>query len=430
MTTSVTDTDPVLPVPTLASRAGELLRRRATWVLIDQAVVSGGNFLTNWLLLRHLPQEAFGIFNVLLETLNYLNSLQAALIVYPLTIKGATGDRANLARMATASVLLTFALLPLLGGATAWSVGALGNGGFTVAAITALLLWQIQETLRRGLMADLRFADAVWGDALRYLGQVGIIYFFARHGTLTLNQVFLVMGFTSVVATILQAFQLGMKWVWPSELVRVAIDFWRLGRWVLLTNASGIITSLGFWWVLRWMHGNAACAVWGAIVLPFKLANPVMASMTGLIVPAVARAASQEGLKAANRTALRYAAFGAALLLPFFLILTLFPRFSLAFFSRANSPYVVYGNELRMFVANYIVVYFSTVIGAWIAGLGHNRLNFNAQVIGVIATLFVGLPFTAKWGVQGLIVGGLISAGASTLASVWFLRRVETHLHY
>src|SRR4051794_32230896 len=147
--TATTETSPAPPIPPeaaasigLMGRPGALARRRATWVMIDQAVVSGGNFLTISLLSRALERSDAGIFAVLLETMNYLNSLQAALIVYPLTIKGATGERSNLGRLATGSILLTLVLLPILGTAIAGSVGALNGGHFAVAAVMAMLLWQ------------------------------------------------------------------------------------------------------------------------------------------------------------------------------------------------------------------------------------------------------------------------------------------------
>src|ERR1700733_1293690 len=51
---------------------------RLFWTLADQAVVSVGNFLTSNMLARHLPQEQYGAFGTLFETLLFLNGLQAA----------------------------------------------------------------------------------------------------------------------------------------------------------------------------------------------------------------------------------------------------------------------------------------------------------------------------------------------------------------
>lgn len=421
--TSIADVQPPSVPPGLASRLSGLLRRRATWVLIDQGVASAGNFLTVNLLARRLPQSEYGVFNVLLETMLYLGSLQAALIIYPLTIKGATGDRDNLGRLATGSVVLTLVLLPILGAATAVSVFALHNWQIAIWAVAALLMWQVQETLRRALMADLRFAHAVWGDAVRYLGQTAVVFGLVRYESLDLNRAFAAMSLTAAAATLIQGWQVGLKPIRPWQLRLVIRDFWRLGRWMLLSNASGLITSLGFWWILQWRHGAAACGVFAAIALPFKLANPVMSSMTGLILPAVARASARQGMKAATRTAVRYIILGAVILLPYFLLLAIFPSQLLKLLYSVDSPYVEYGHWMRLFVANYVTVYFLFVLGAWLSALSRARWNFYAQVANIFATLLVGLPFTAVWGVPGVIVGGLVAAGSAAAATIYFIYR-------
>src|SRR5262249_35233931 len=204
---------------------------RATWVLIDQGVVSLGNFLTINLLVRNLAETKYGAFNVLLETMLYLNSLQAAVINYPLTIKGASGDHANLKRLATASVGLTLGLLPLLGAAIAVAAAVLQGWDFAIVAIAAMVLWQVQETLRRALISELRFADAVWGDAISFLGQAATLFILGRMGMITFGSALLVMSLTSGAAIALQAMQIGLIRVRLRELKVIARDFWKLGWW-------------------------------------------------------------------------------------------------------------------------------------------------------------------------------------------------------
>jgi O-antigen/teichoic acid export membrane protein len=160
-------------------------------------------------------------------------------------------------------------------------------------------------------------------------------------------------------------------------------------------------------------------------VLPFKLANPIISSMSGLIMPAVARTVASDGMKAGTRTALKYIALGAILLLPYFAAMVAFPRLLLIIFCKRDSPYIGYTLELRMFVANYSIVFVATMVGAWLAALGRARFNFYAQAINVVGTLAVGLPLTAKFGVRGLIVGGMISTSICLLVSLHLLHKVR-----
>src|SRR5262245_55316826 len=105
--------------PSLITKlSGIIVRAGKTtfWPLADQAAVSIGNFLTMVLVARALPTKGeYGIFGLLLELIFYLNTIQSALVIYPLTVKGAVIDDEKLRRMTTASLLITcFILLPAM----------------------------------------------------------------------------------------------------------------------------------------------------------------------------------------------------------------------------------------------------------------------------------------------------------------------------
>jgi O-antigen/teichoic acid export membrane protein len=430
----------VIPAsPSLAARLWQLANRRASWVLIDQGVVSAGTFLSITVLLaRHLSEVQYGAFNVLFDTMLFLNSLQAALVIYPLTLQGASGDRSNLGRLATASLVLSVTLLPVLGIAITLSLvlqsaksvpdvlASLRAAPLWIdvtLSIAAMFLWQIQETLRRVLIADLRFKDVVWGDAVKYLGQAGALYALARTGGLNFHGALVAMIVTSVAAIVIQALQVGLAPVRGWHLKLVARDFWRLGRWMLVTNFSAILTSLAYPWTLAWWHGPATAAVFFAVVNPFKIVNPIMSSMTGLIVPAVARAMATDGSRSATRIALRYTLFGGLLLMLYFPFLLFVPGFVLRLFYGADSSYIQHTNLLRMFVANYTAVYLLSTLGGWLSALGRSRWLFYSQLVNMVCSLFIGMPLIYKWDVAGLIVGGMISSIATAVVVVYYIHR-------
>jgi O-antigen/teichoic acid export membrane protein len=425
------DSQPLPWPPSLLSRVQSLAKRRATWVLADQAIVSAGNFIAGNRLVVYLSQTELGDYGVLYQTMLYFNSLQAAIIVYPLTIKGATGSGAQLGRLATGSILLTLAMLPLLGGATAASVFSMARPSLSLAllAVATVLLWQLQETTRRALMADLRFASCVVGDAIRNLGQAGVIIALGMTGRLNLHTALLAFAGTAALAIIVQGLQLGLKRVQFAEVGAMARDFWRMGRWMLLGAAGAAITSLGYWYVMKWSKGAEECARFQAILELFKLANPIVISMCGLITPAVARACSELGTRAATRVAIRYTALGAGLLSLIFIVFVTVPTLLLKLLYKETSPYIGEAQLLRLFVANYALTYLSSAAGAWLGGLGRARWNFYTQLVNVIMALLVGLPLTYNWGAEGLVVGGLFAASATAVASAFLIRRA-TQLPY
>ena len=66
-------------------RARSLADMRGFWSLSDQAILSAGNFLTNWLLLRSRAAW-YGNYYIVLSFILFLNNLHMALMTYPLMI--------------------------------------------------------------------------------------------------------------------------------------------------------------------------------------------------------------------------------------------------------------------------------------------------------------------------------------------------------
>lgn len=424
---SLTDTlsSPAEPIVEAAA-ASPPGQRRGIWVLVDQGIVSIGNFVIFRMMGRNLPEDQFGAYSLLFDTLLFLNTLQAAVIIYPLTVRGAAGDR-SIRPLVTASLFFTTSLLVVLG--TAMLVASLVVANLHVAwfAIGGMVLWQIQETLRRALIAEHRFRETLWGDAIRYLGQAAMIYGLCRMDRLTIAAAFLTISLSSVLAILVQAWQVGLEKVKLRQLGPILADFWVLGRWMFISNALSAVTGIIYPWTLVKAHGTAGPALNAAfqsITIFAKVANPVMASMAGLIIPVVARTASQRGRRAATPQALRCVAFGAALLLPCFLVLVIAPEFSMRLIWGRDSAFVENAPLLRLYVANYSMLYLYTVIGAWLQGLGEARANFYSQVANAAGTLLVGVPLTIVGGVSGLISGALVAITAAAVCCLVLLVRV------
>ena len=66
---------------------GKHFLSRASWTLVDQCVVSGGNFLLNVLLARTLSQEDYGEFALFLGAIFLLRAVDYSFISYPLSVR-------------------------------------------------------------------------------------------------------------------------------------------------------------------------------------------------------------------------------------------------------------------------------------------------------------------------------------------------------
>jgi O-antigen/teichoic acid export membrane protein len=401
-----------------------LLQSKSSWALADQAVLSLGNFLTNLVLARAFGLTEYGVYAFALAMLLFLNNLHGALIGYPLTVRGAAAETRSLQHMLTLSVVLTIFLTLLGGPILAISLWIFGHPGIIPAAILALLMWQLQETARRGLLAKLRYRDSMIGDALSYLGQVTMLWLLSRNGHLTLQTALLVNAGSSAVAMIVQLLQVGMVPFHKRELPGALREAWRLGRWLLLSNAITIFVVPIIPWTLAFFQGAHEVAGYQALATVLGISHPVLFSIVNIIVPASAQARATGGLHAAREAAFQYAKQGACLLLPYYAFLLLFPQLALRTLYGPDSPYVSLTHPLQLFVLFYVLLYASQVLMALMNGTEKTSASFFSQVASAVVTVAIAVPFTAHSGLTGACWGRVAQGAGTVAASMWLWQRI------
>jgi O-antigen/teichoic acid export membrane protein len=407
---------------------GALFRSRGGWALADQGIVSLGNFATGIILVRSLPKVEYGVYFLIFGVLQFLNSLHQSLITYPLSVRGATSDHERLRSLAGSALLFTLLLAMPLSLGVVIIVGVENRPSLLPWALAAMFLWQFQETLRRAIMSHLRHREALPGDAISYISQVGILFLLASRGTLTLETTFAVIAGTSLLALVLHGLQLRPAMGGRDHVPSRMRDHWSLGRWVLLTNLITIVTVQAMPWTLAYFHGEDQVAEFGVLAQIMGLSNPIIISIAGLVVPAVA-AAAQRGVAASRHVALVYGLQGAALLLPYYVAVMLVPNLALRLLTKNNPDYAGLTTPLRLFVIAYMLVFPAQVMQALLNGLGRTRSTFIAQCAFSITTLVVSLPLAAVYGLTGAVWSGMLPAIAYVVVSAWMLRRVTDLPH-
>lgn len=391
------------------------------WSLADQGVVSVGNFATNILLARSVARYDYGVFAILFGILLFLNSIHAAFVSYPLSVKGATTDLAGLRRLTGHSLLLTRLLgLPLMA-ASAVAAIVLGRGDLIVWLCGAMLFWQLQETIRRALMAHLRYRDAIWGDAIHFLGQSAVILLFAYWGELNLHVAFVAMCAAAAAGAAVQGLQLGLRRVGRAqwrEFVRIS---WDLGRWMLLSSLVSVVSLQVVPWVLAYFYGVGEAGRLAAITTILGVIHPVLFGIGSLIVPAASRALLR-GPRAAWRVGIKYTLLGAVLVTPYYLLVAAMPVLVLEVFYGVGSPYEDLTLALRMLVVCHAVDFLGTMLGGVLSGMGHSRWFFIANLAGMIATAAIALPLTVWMGINGTLIGAIAAAVARLAWCVVYLR--------
>ncbi|HET8926151.1 MAG TPA: polysaccharide biosynthesis C-terminal domain-containing protein [Candidatus Acidoferrum sp.] len=390
------------------------------WSMLDQGAVSAGNFLTAILLARALVPAEYGIYALLFALMLFVVSLHAALIVYGLSLDGAAGTDAMLRPLTGGSLVLTAGLGTVLGAA----IGAVAMLFHRISLVPwillAVLFWQLQETTRRALISRLRHRDAVWGDALSYLGQAACIAYLFVARRLSLVSAFEVMSLTSAAAWLFQISQLKLAFRDFRGALRLLQRFWGVGRWMLLTNIAQAFIDQALFWFLA-LRGTAEVASFQSIVNLVRAMNPVMFAIGSVLLPTVA--AQRENPAAGLHAGRRYGLLGGLMLLPYFGMIFTFPGLALRFLYGPNSAYSGLGLELRLLVIASAFVYAAYVSGAYYNGLSKSYIVLRFQLVAAVTAVVPGFVLVTQAGVIGAALAYDLAFAAQTAAYVWFLRR-------
>jgi O-antigen/teichoic acid export membrane protein len=400
------------------------------WAIADQGVVSLGNFLTTIILARSISPADYGVWSVLFGSILFLNVLPASLITYPLSVRLASRDDGTEGQLILAALAMTGVLaLPqtlVLFAIAAW----IGGSGLALWASLGLLLWQLQETTRRILMARLAFRAALLTDAISYLGQAGLFWLFARSGRLSPEIGFALLGLTCGLAGIAQLLlirKLLRVSITQSVNVRVCTrTFWATGRWILGTNLLTNFSIQSVPWALFLLRGPAEAASFQAISNLLGVSHPIVLSLGNIVVPAAARARVQDGLRAARRVALRHVTQGGLLLLPYVAALLIFPRQLLGLFYSSSSPYLLLDSPLRLFTVIYVLNYFSMTLRFLLNALEEkNRVQFVVELCGSLSLGGLLVLLVLWLGMSGAILATGLWAVARLTSNLLILRQVK-----
>jgi O-antigen/teichoic acid export membrane protein len=393
------------------------------WSQVDQGVVSLGSFLLGLILARALPPAEYGVYALVWSALLFLRGFHTSLVTYPLSVDWAKTEPGKLNALVGGSLALTIALgLPLMAGAAVAAV-IVGRPGLVPWAMGALLAGHFQETTRRALMAGLRHRATVLGDSVSYLGQVAGLWAVASSRRLSVEAAFAAMALTSLVAGFIQLRQLGAPAFETRVLRALAARWWELGRWLLLATLLSVFTIQVFPWTVGLVRGPAEAGQYQAAANLLGATHPVLFGLGNLLVPAVAQARVCGGLSASWRVARWYGLLGAVLLVPYLGVLWVWPGEVLRLVYGTGSPYMALETEVRLFALAYATIYIGQLAGALLLGLEQSRASFWVTAACAAASVVVGMPLAAGYGVDGALAGLVVSRVAQVGSAIALIVR-------
>jgi O-antigen/teichoic acid export membrane protein len=402
------------------------MKAGSAWALADQMVVSAGNFAITLLLARGLSPAEFGTFVLINAACLIVIGFHANLIVSPLVVLGASASAAKARTYPMAAVVFTLGLLPVSALVVFLASASLHREVTGLLAIIYILVWQLQETTRRALLSRLRYRDAIWGDAISYLGRALIVGYLATQSRVSLNEAFAVMAATSLAAAALQCWQGKFALATWTQLCECGAKFWTLGKWLVVVSLTSVVAGPIYPWLLDWFHGREAAASFQAAMNVLGLANPLILSIPTIAMPAAANlllTRSQHTSKSLLGLAMKYVVQFELILAPWFAILMLWPHNALVLFYGKASVYGSQTSALRIGVLVYLLNVPMIVLGAVLTGSGKTKSNAAVEGTGAVVSLVCAPPLIFAGGVVGAMLAETLARGVRVLYAVRSLRR-------
>lgn len=237
------------------------IKNKKSLVFLDQALVSGSNFVLGILLARYLGVEGYGQFALLWLIVLFFSSLQLAYIVSPMLTLGSKKSSLILDRYLSTMMFLqvVFTVISIISLYFFLEIAVVFDekwdmGDLKIYIMCTTLFFLFQDFLRRYFIIKTQYYKLVFIDAIAYLGQLGMLVYFIYNNSLDLSRALLAVAIPFLLSLL----------IGYTQVTRVATDTpykkliflknWKFSKWLVYSS------------ILQWGSGNFFILAGGAIL--------------------------------------------------------------------------------------------------------------------------------------------------------------------
>lgn len=241
-----------------------LFKGNSNLVFLDQAIVSGSNFLISILILRFLGIEDFGIFSFYWLLLFFIYGLQISCIVSPMFTNASKYNNDNLNLYYGGIFFQQIIFTLLVSSIILVSLNFLSNFNFNyqfndfyLQFTLAIISTQLHQFIRRLLLSKKLYLRVLLSDLLTYFLLIFSLIYLNQLNLLTLAVVWwliffiFIFGFSVNFSIILT---LKFQFLKTCKIIK---ENWIIGKWLFLTSLS------------QWFSGNLWLVNAGLILGPY-----------------------------------------------------------------------------------------------------------------------------------------------------------------
>ncbi len=415
-----------------------LLRGRAAWALTDQSVVSATNFLTNVILARFMGLREFGIFALAWMSVQFVNSIQYALVISPMMSVGPKQEREDRPSYYGAVLFQELVIVSVCFVVVYAGLRLVGNhirhvdvGYLAVPLAVSALAYQAQDFCRRYFFVTVQGHRAFVDDTLSYLTQLPILL--VLHW---LHRLSSVTALWAMAGTSLLGLAVAWFWIepvafdWP-RIKAICAQHWKIARW--LTPSA----------ILQWTSGNlfvvAAPVYYGAAAAGVLKASQNLMGAThvwfqgldNVVPPEAARRLHEGGVHRMLAYVREILFKWGGLTLAFALLMGAAPGFWLHLVY--GSQMVQYGYVLRLYALFYVIFFVGGPLRAGLLALEYTAPIFWSYLAMTVFSIALAIPLARWLQLNGIMIGLLgtqvIFQGIVATALLIRARRVKKSAH-
>lgn len=381
--------------------------------LIDQMVVSGGNFLFTLLVARYLEIADFGHFSLIWLAVLFANSLHMAALTMPMfTISATLDGTERRAYFATAMVhqhLFNFGILAVCllgwGAARIFWAPALGDA-LLIAVVSAA--FHTQEFYRRFMFCEDEPHIALLIDTVAYGFRFVPLVALKVFDSVTVPRVLLALTAGYGLSALIARLRVGRLQVpEPGTFGSHSREQWEAARY-LLPSA-----------VLQWTSVNLHLAVAGVVIgvravgvvrlgqALINAGNVFLQAIENVLPTRVARLQEDVGARDAFRYTAQLLLRGLGFIGLLSLLVALFASDLMAFVFGAS--YGRYGYVLYWLGPIYALSFAQVMVRVIVRTLGITRDWFRAYLLSSLISIAIFYPLQAGFRIHGVLAGIVIA---------------------
>ncbi len=405
---------------------------KANLAFVDQAFVSGMNFVTGLVLARFLGLKGYGEYVLVYGVILFFSTVQVSLIVSPMMVKGPAVEESDRRRYFSAVAVSQFlfsvvsaGLIIVVGLVVVWAFRFHQFDPFIAPLAVATAVFLTQDYYRRYFFVVERPVAALASDVIGYGAQFAIVLVFGIMGNLDADDVLWAMAFAFFLGASLAFVQSGRKRVLElggrSYFRKVCRENYDFGKWLLGVN------------MMYWGQGQAinyfaagvlSVAIVGAINACMNVLGVLRVFFLGLqniLLPEASRRYRDDGHAGLTRYLRKIAVTGGTFTFAVVFAAGTWNEYWLGLCY--GSAYRGYGWIVIWWSVYYLISFFHRPYSTGLSVFDSTRYIFNSMLVGFGVFIAAGYFFSKVWQVGGLMSLLCITNVLTLVFLVYYFKR-------